>query len=175
MSRYVKYQVLKAVRSIRYSKFLNRSLPGIKDERLWKGTRESYSLAGFIGVLCAFIPMPFQMVFAAILAYKLKANIPLAVSLAWITNPLTMWPIWTGGYFFGVWLFNMQTLHFSAQLINETLFEWAVRTLPDIWFPFVFGNLVLGTILGGILYFAIRWGNQLSRLLPAIKRKKDVI
>lgn len=154
--RYLRFQVKRAIRKIKYSKLLNETFPKIQDKRLWRGERRSYSKAGFIGVFCAFIPMPFQMLFSAVIAYKAKANIPLSVSLAWITNPLTMWPIWTGGYFFGAWAFGYKIISLKEQG-ELTLFEWAAVSLPDIWVPFVFGNLLLGVILGAFLALAIEF------------------
>lgn len=153
--RYSVLQIHRGVRSVKYNNSLNRKLPGIKNHQLWKGDRESYAKAGMVGVVSAFIPMPFQMVFSAILAYLFKANIPLSVSLAWITNPITMWPIWTVGYFFGSWLFHMPISDLKAQSDKESLFEWALHVLPDIWIPFILGNLILGLLLGSALYFII--------------------
>ena len=40
----------------------------------------------------AFLPVPFQMVLAALGALWRRVNLPLAVALICITNPLTMAP-----------------------------------------------------------------------------------
>ena len=53
-----------------------RSLGGMgqlfTDPNLWHLNRRSLSGAAFIGIFCAFMPIPLQMVVAAILALRFK-------------------------------------------------------------------------------------------------------
>jgi uncharacterized protein (DUF2062 family) len=46
-----------------------------------------------VGLFCAFIPVPFQMLLAAPSAIIFSANLPVSIALVWITNPITMPPI----------------------------------------------------------------------------------
>lgn len=55
--------------------------------------RHSISKGVAIGLFVSLLPVPFQMLIAACMAFWLEANLPLAVLLTWLTNPLTFIPI----------------------------------------------------------------------------------
>lgn len=60
------------------------------------------SLAIFIGLLCAWVPIPgTQMVVAALWAAIAKANIPCAVASTWISNPFTFVPFYYAAFWLG--------------------------------------------------------------------------
>lgn len=155
MHRYIKLKFHQIGRATKQSKFLNKYFPKFKDKVYWAGDRPSFARAGFIGCFCMMLPIPFQMLLGSILAYYLRANIPLATALAWVTNPLTMWPIWYGGYLFGTWIFGTPDLFHASQGIPIGSDIWFDEVFPIIWQPFFFGNLILGVIFGSILYFII--------------------
>ena len=75
---------IKASRSLRFLGDL------IHDPNLWHLNRHSVSRAMAIGLFWALIPMPLQMLAAAACAIPARANLPIAVGLVWLTNPLTM-------------------------------------------------------------------------------------
>jgi len=155
MIRYLTLKMHQIGRATKRSAFLNKYFPRFKDRIYWAGDRQSFARAGFIGCFCMMLPAPFQMVLGSILAYYLRANIPLSTALAWITNPLTMWPIWYGGYVFGTWVLGTPDLFHASQGISVGSELWFAEVFPHIWQPFLFGNILLGVILGSFLYFII--------------------
>jgi hypothetical protein len=65
----------------------------LHDPNLWHLNRRSVAGAMGVGVFVALLPTLGQMAVAAAAAIWLRVNLPLAVAMVWITNPLTMPPI----------------------------------------------------------------------------------
>lgn len=137
------------IKSNRYLRFLGSAL---HNSNLWHLNRRSAASGFFIGVLCAFIPIPFQMVVAATLAVICRSNLPLSVALVWITNPLTMPAIFYFTYKVGCYILHVP--------VSETSFELTIHgvgvELARIWKPLYLGSLVTGVIGGFLGYFLIR-------------------
>lgn len=119
---------------------------------LWHLNRRSVAKACFIGIFVAFIPMPMQMALAATIAVFFSANIPVSVALVWISNPLTMPPMFYATYRFGVWLLDMQEQPFELELS----FEWLLHGLGNLWLPLYLGSLTAGLVLASMAFFAVR-------------------
>ena len=79
---------------IKEDKILKIFGPAVLQPNLWHINKKSVSRGFAIGVFCAFLPIPgVQMVLAAFLAITFAANLPVAVTLTWISNPFTYAPI----------------------------------------------------------------------------------
>ena len=133
----------KVIKGHRYLRFLGKSM---HDANLWHLNRRSASTAFFIGVFCAFVPIPFQMVLAAVLAVIFRCNLPLAVALVWITNPLTMPAIFYFTYKLGCLILHIPVSDASFELTLRGVGTGMVR----IWKPLLLGSMVTG-ILGGLI------------------------
>lgn len=126
----------------------------LHDPNLWHLTRKSVSRAFLIGLFCAFLPLPGQMLLAALLALLLAGNLAVSVGLVWLTNPLTMPPIFYFTYRLGACLLNT-----NARPPIE--FHWNLATLQAelaaIWWPLLLGSVLTGIVLATLSYFAIQW------------------
>lgn len=154
-------------------KIIRRFLPDLKsllDQRSlrWLGSlshdpnllhlnRHSVSLAVFIGIFCAFIPLPIQTLLAIAMCFWLGANLPLAMIIIWISNPLTIPPMFFLTYKLGSYILNTQVSGFSVDLS----WQWFAELGSDILLPLFLGSFICGTALGLIGYFFIlslwRW------------------
>lgn len=109
--------------------------PHLADPRLWHFNRRCLSKAVYIGVMSAFFPLPGQMPIATIAALYFRANLPMAVMLTWITNPLTSIPIFYFAYWLGALLVDAPMIDFK--LIGEMLSAFSLWVFSDGSNPFV--------------------------------------
>ncbi len=133
----------------------------IYQPNLWHFSRYSTSMAFFIGFFVAFVPLPGQMFLAALLALLVRCNLPLAISLVWVTNPVTMPAIFYLAYKVGALLIDepVKFIHFRLS------WEWISNSLHLVWEPFLLGCLVCGLFFGSVGYFVISmlWRWSVSR------------
>lgn len=135
----------------------HRSLRWLGDHlhnpNLWHLTRKSVSRAFMVGIFCAFLPIPGQMIVAAVMALLFASNLPVSVGLVWLTNPLTMPPIFYVTYRIGAWILGSD-IHSSAA------FSWNLTALQSelqaIWWPLLLGSVLTGIVLSIVSYFAIQ-------------------
>ena len=130
----------------------------LQDPNIWHLHRHSVSKAFIIGLFWMSIPIPGQMVAAAVFAILFRANLPLSVALVWISNPLTMGPIFYFNYVVGTYILGQDA---TEDLTFELSWHWMNHILGDLWQPLYLGSSVVGLALGAIAYFMIhilwRW------------------
>ena len=152
MPRKIVQRFLPDPHRLKESRFLQFFGPLIEDPYLFHINRKSISLSFFIGLFCAYLPIPGQFLVAASLALWWRSNLPLALSLIWITNPVTIAPMFLLSYSLGNLLLGRE-----GQLNGiELSWEW-MSSLGSELLPLVLGSLVCGLILGLTGYFLIRY------------------
>ncbi len=139
-------------RTIREHKYLQCFGKLLHNPALWHLNRHSVAKAFFVGMVCAFIPVPFQMVLAAGGAILVHANLPISVVLVWLTNPVTIPPMFYGAYVVGAWVMGIPEKSFEFELS----LEWLGSELSLIWQPFLLGCAIVGMTSGMIAYVAIK-------------------
>jgi uncharacterized protein (DUF2062 family) len=129
--------------------------PRLQEPSLWHINRRSCSGAVALGIFCAFIPVPFQMLIAAILAIWLRVNILIAVPMVWISNPFTLGPMFYFCYLLGVEMLSLEPQGFHFELS----FEWLLNSLAAIWQPFLLGCFTAGAVsaLASFILVRILW------------------
>ena len=133
----------------------------LHDVNLWHLNRRSVTLAFFIGLFTAFIPLPTQMLIAALLAIMLRANLPLSVMLVWLTNPLTMPAIFYFAYKVGSLALDLPPKPFNFELS----WQWLGDELLVLWKPFLLGCFITGLFTGllGAVGVSTAWRIQVIR------------
>ncbi|WP_455200119.1 DUF2062 domain-containing protein [Kaarinaea lacus] len=135
---------------IREHKHLQLLGPLLHDPNLLHLNRRSVSGAFAVGLFMAWIPVPFQMLLSAIVAILVRVNLPISVVLVWITNPVTMPPMFYFAYKVGTWILG----HPAEDSNFEMTMEWLTKSIDDIWQPLLLGSLIVG-VVSSVLGFVI--------------------
>jgi uncharacterized protein (DUF2062 family) len=94
-----------------------------------------------------------QMLLAACIAIMVHSNLPISVGLVWISNPLTMAPIFYLCYKVGAYLLGIPDQAFSFELS----WEWLTEGVSQIWWPLLLGSVVCGLVFSILSYVGIRY------------------
>ena len=134
---------------------------------LWSYRRKILAMSVAVGFFAAFMPIPFQMPVAGIVAVLLEVNLPIAMAAVWISNPITMVPMFLIAYKVGAWLTQSPDL-------PELVFSWQgmLELLPQIWMPFLTGCVICGLLAAVVGYFLVMLIWYLATLMRAMKRKR---
>lgn len=157
--------------TIRNNKQLNKVFGTLlHDPNLLHLNRRSVSIAFFVGLFMAFVPLPTQMVMAAAIAIIVRCNLPISVGLVWVSNPVTMPPIFYFAYKVGTWILGTPEQDFSFELS----WEWLGTGLAAIWEPFLLGCAVCGLTFGALGYITIRilWRLHIVSAIKERRRRK---
>jgi uncharacterized protein (DUF2062 family) len=124
----------------------------LHDSNLWHLNRYSVAWGVSVGLFVAFVPVPFQMPLAAALAILIGCNLPVSIAVVWVSNPVTLAPLFFASYKVGVWILNVT----PRPVKFEISIDWLQHGLGAIWEPFLLGCLVLGLLTAGIGHLAVR-------------------
>lgn len=142
----------------------------LHDPNLLHLNRRSVSGAFFVGLFVAFVPLPTQMIFAAAVAIFARVNLPISVGLVWVSNPLTMPPIFYFAYKVGAWTLDTPIRENNFQLT----WEWLGTELAAIWEPFLLGCFICGLVSGLLGYIGMRliWRLHVIHQWEARKKRR---
>ena len=140
----------------------------LHDPQIFHLTRHSAAGGMAAGLFCAFFPVPGHMIFAAIAAIGFRVNLPVAVAAVWITNPITIPPIFYLAYRLGsAFLGNpMEPVHFEFTL------KWINTTFVHIWPALVTGSLILATTSALLGYAGVRLLWRLAVVMKVRERRR---
>lgn len=146
--RYI-WLVRNAHRQIRHPRLRDRgwwkvvSRP-LLDRALWIPCRDTVANGLAIGLFFSMMPMIPQSVIAAILAMRVKANVPFAMAACFISNPFTNVPIWIAQIRLGQWLIDVLSLPVPHFLVKAHMSLPGVGTLSV-------SNFIVGFVAMGVL------------------------
>lgn len=131
------------------------------EPNLWHMNRYSLSFGFLIGGICCFLPIFFQTVPCVLLCVWIRCNVPLAVLVVWISNPITFGPMMYFSYRVGLWILGNEQ---EITLLNPSL-EWFIDQLSIIWQPLIVGSLACGIAFGmaGFIVIQLYYRWRISR------------
>ena len=142
--------VRRAFRTLRHRRLRHRqwwkklSAP-LFHRNLWKPCRDSVAIGLAAGLFFSMMPMPFQMVPAALIAMRFRGNVPIAMGACWLSNPLTQVPVWLFQFRLGDWIRTAMSIPMPELLVRAHLPLPGVGNLNAA--SFVLGFLTCGVIL----------------------------
>ena len=113
------------------------------EDDLWHLGRRSVARAVSVGCFWALLPLPIQTPLALLTAIFFRANLPVTVVAVWISNPLTMAPLYGTGFLIGAYLTGTPLVP-----LDEITLKWLGSRLPELW-----AGCILMSILGALLSY----------------------
>ena len=114
--------------------------------------RRSVSRGVLVGLFWGFIPMPMQMLGVILTTPLLRFNVPIAISMVWLSNPLTMPPMYYMEYLTG----NLILGRPNIQHVEMTM-EWFKTHIGDIFVPLYVGTAFYSIVVSFLIYLLINW------------------
>jgi len=106
----------------------------------------------FIGLFWAFVPMPMQMLAVVAMTPFFRFNVPLAITMVWLSNPLTMPPMYYMEYLTGNFILGREGIPDI-----ELTIDWFTQNMGDIFVPLYVGTAFYSIVVSGIITFAVNW------------------
>lgn len=114
----------------------------------WALNRRNVTRAFALGLFISFVPLPVHVLLAAALALLLRLNVPAAMLGTFLSNPVTIVPMFLAAYWIGCQLLDVT----SVPLTFELSWDWLSTQFLSVWKPFLLGCLVLGALTATLGY-----------------------
>ena len=110
------------------------------------------------------------MVIAAAAAIFFRVNLPISVGLVWVTNPITIPPMFYSAYKLGAWILGEPIVHTKFELTME----WLQSSFSNIWQPLLTGSLILGSVSAVLGYALVRgfWRMQVVQYMKLRRERR---
>ncbi len=131
------------IREIRYLHIFG---DGLKQSELWTFSRSSTAKGVAIGIFCAFLPMPFEMVPAIFIAVMIRGNLAFSIAGVWLSNPVTWIPLYTPCYLLGTRIMNIQPVPLDQVKLLDIGWHYVA-----LWL----GCLIIGSLVALATHFLI--------------------
>ncbi len=110
-----------------------------------------------VGLFWGFIPMPMQMLAVMATTPFFRFNVPIAISMVWLSNPITMPPMYYIEYLTGNFLLGREGI---ADI--ELTMSWFTEHFDEILVPLYVGTAFYSIVVTGIVYVVLNrlWVNS---------------
>lgn len=103
-----------------------------------------------LGLFWAFIPMPMQMLAVVLSMPLFRFNVPVAISMVWLSNPITMPFMYYIEYLTGNYILNRPGIEGS----NLSM-DWFIENFQEILVPLYTGTAFFSITFSIAMYFVI--------------------
>ena len=124
--------------------------------------RKSISRGILIGLFWGFIPMPMQMLAVLAITPFIKFNVPIAISMVWLSNPITMPFMYYMEYQTGNFLLDRE----GVDNIELTL-DWFSQNWDNIIVPLYVGTVPYSILFSSFIYYLIN-----TLWIKSVKKEK---
>jgi len=104
-----------------------------------------------LGLFLGLLPIPAQTLLAIVGALLLRVNLPLAALSVWVSNPLTIFPLFYFAYRIGAVLLDIPVEFIPP----EPSLAWLREEFALLWRPLLYGSLLIATSAASIAYLSI--------------------
>ncbi len=125
--------------------------------------RKSITKGIFIGLFWGFIPMPMQMLAVIAMTPFFNFNVPIAISMVWLSNPITMPFMYYMEYQTGNLILGREGLENIELTLN-----WFSANWDNIIIPLYVGTIPYSTIVSALIAYTINilWILSVKREKP---------
>jgi len=130
--------------------------------------RKTVTRALLVGLFIAFIPMPMQMLAVLAVLPFFKFNVPIAISLVWLSNPVTMPFMYYIEYLTG----NLLLMQEGIGSVKLSI-EWFQENFDDIFIPLYLGAFFYSFVVSVTVYYISNrcWMSSVKRAQEKKKLK----
>jgi len=139
--------------------------------RVARGSPKAMARGVSMGLWVSFTPtVGFQMLIVALLAVPLRANVAVALAMVWISNPITVIPLYFAYYWLGTIVLGVPPLLYAdLRGLLRALFATdpgsivaAFRTLgTEVGLPMLVGSFWIATVAAALAYpMTLRWARR---------------
>ena len=131
-----------------------------------QGTPTSIARGGALGMWIGLTPtVGAQMIIAGALAVPLRANLPVAMAMVWVSNPVTMIPLYFAFYLVGSVMLGVESAGYGtfrdllaehiAALPEVGLVETMLRLGHEVLWPMLVGSSIIATLVTIPTYYLL--------------------
>lgn len=140
------------------------------DAAYWSVNRRNVTRAVALGFFIAFLPPPIpHTVMAIFAAVALRVNIPVTLAAIFLTNPVTIFPLYYAAYWTGCHVLGKTPM---THLPKAHPGDWLPAFHGPILEPFVLGSVLLGLAAAVVGYVVLGLFWHLSLVNKFYKRKR---
>jgi len=111
--------------------------------------RKAVTRGLLVGIFWGFIPMPFQMLAVLATTPLFRFNVPLAISMVWLSNPITMPFMYYMEYITGCFALGIEPVSVKLSM------EWFDKNFKNILIPLYVGTAFYSIGVSAVVYFII--------------------